>query len=172
MTTRGALLDDAKAIVTGARNTAYGDPEDNFQQTADLLNAKFLYMLKDEWEFSADDVAVIMILLKVARIGGNVEGVAGSERDTWLDIAGYAACGWECVEKAHAVPYTLTGSTLPEVVLYRDVDGDLWEEDEDEHGYVLTFYGYGDGRDFETDGLEASPFNDIEYTYGPLELVA
>jgi hypothetical protein len=41
--------------------------------------------------FEAHDVAALMIGLKLARIQ------AQPKRDNWLDICGYAACGWETV---------------------------------------------------------------------------
>ena len=36
------------------------------------------------------DVAVMMMLLKIARIGTGAD-----KEDNWVDIAGYAACGGE-----------------------------------------------------------------------------
>ncbi len=38
------------------------------------------------------DVAVLVLLLKVARLINSPEHM-----DNWTDIAGYAACGWEAV---------------------------------------------------------------------------
>jgi hypothetical protein len=40
---------------------------------------------------TGQDVAIMMILLKVSRLGWSPE-VA----DHWLDVAGYAACGYDC----------------------------------------------------------------------------
>lgn len=39
------------------------------------------------------DGAVINALLKISRIA-----VSPAHRDNWVDLAGYAAIGWECVE--------------------------------------------------------------------------
>ena len=39
----------------------------------------------------AKDVAVMMALLKIARIAAG-----GGKADSWIDLAGYAACGAEC----------------------------------------------------------------------------
>ena len=85
--TREEILDKAKECVCGKRVTDYGKPEDNFQRIADLWNA---YFGTKELFFEARDVAIMMALLKMARIkSGN-----GSE-DCYVDLAGYAACAGE-----------------------------------------------------------------------------
>ena len=87
------LLQEALTIVQGARRKAYGSPEDNFKVIADLWNA---YMKKrasrrGSSELSPTDVACMMVLMKVARLAETPE-----HRDSWVDIAGYAACGIRC----------------------------------------------------------------------------
>ena len=90
--TRAEILDEAKNIVTGFRETSYGSPEDNFELIAELWTA---YVHK-RWSLSrvqyicAEDVTNMMILLKVAR---NATG--RGKDDNYIDIAGYAACGGE-----------------------------------------------------------------------------
>lgn len=84
---RGFFLDEAKRIVEGEREKAYGDVEDNFDAIARLWEAY------KGIPFSPLDVAVMMILLKVARIR------AGGTYDCFVDIAGYSACGGEIWEK-------------------------------------------------------------------------
>lgn len=91
-TTRGAVLLEARGLITGDRNQTYGSPTQNFQNTADLLNVQFRHKLKDGVLFTPTDVAVMMMQLKLARM------VAQPKRDNFVDIAGYAACGWECQE--------------------------------------------------------------------------
>lgn len=90
--TRAEILDEAKNIVTGFRETAYGKAENNFKLIAKLwtayLNAND-YVI-DERILKAKDVANMMILLKVAR---NATG--RGKDDNYIDIAGYAACGGE-----------------------------------------------------------------------------
>ena len=82
---REHILEAAIRIVTGDREEHYGSPENNFLTISDLWNA---YL--GENITTPKDVAVMMILLKVARIqGGN------GTPDNWIDIAGYAACGGE-----------------------------------------------------------------------------
>ena len=86
--TREDILDKAKECVCGKRVTDYGKPEDNFMKIARLWNAYLDTPLID-----AKDVAIMMALLKIARIkGGN-----GSD-DSFVDLAGYAACAGEIDE--------------------------------------------------------------------------
>lgn len=81
---REQLLDQARERVTGQRDQDYGKAEDNFGTIASLWGA---YLDKT---ISCEDVAALMVLLKIARIKG------GSTADSWVDVAGYAACGAEC----------------------------------------------------------------------------
>ena len=60
-------------------------PEDNFSLIADLWG---VYLKSD---IGAEDVAIMMILLKVARTASS----SYEDEDSWVDIAGYAACGGE-----------------------------------------------------------------------------
>jgi len=79
---RTAVLEDALAAVNGERSQSYDEPEDNFGRTAQLWSA---YLTVD---ITAVDVAVLMVLLKIARLMHTPGHV-----DSWVDIAGYAACG-------------------------------------------------------------------------------
>ena len=81
---RADILDRAKAIVTGEREKQYGKLEDNFAIIAELWSAYTGY------KFSPVDVAMMMALLKVARIKTGVGTV-----DSFVDLAGYAACAGE-----------------------------------------------------------------------------
>lgn len=83
-TIREETLDTAKTLVMGDRNKDYSSPKDNFDQTAALWAAY------KGVEFSAHDVAVMMILVKAARLT-----TSPGKWDNWVDIAGYAACGAE-----------------------------------------------------------------------------
>lgn len=80
---RKALLEDAAHIVTTDRNIEYGEPEDTFARIATLWSAYLGVTIRDI------DVAILMIQMKVARLSANP-----NSRDSWLDVAGYAACGW------------------------------------------------------------------------------
>ena len=82
---RADILATASEYVTIDRATTHGDVEDNFRRIADLWNA---YLGVDD--ITSIDVAVMLALLKVARIRSNP-----THADNWIDIAGYAACGGE-----------------------------------------------------------------------------
>jgi hypothetical protein len=80
--TRAETLDKAKQCVCGQRVNEYGSPEDNFQLIANLWSAY------KNTEFTAIDVAMMMALLKIARIKTGT-----ATEDSFVDLAGYAACG-------------------------------------------------------------------------------
>ena len=86
---REDILDTAKSCVCGQRKADYGDLKDNFQVIADLWAA---YM---GHEYTPVDVAMMMGLLKIARIK-----TGGGTADSFVDLAGYAACGGEVCEQA------------------------------------------------------------------------
>lgn len=92
---RKELLEKAAAITEGARQQHYGSPEDNFKNIAELwqlyLSQRFENV--EEPELRTTDVAVMMLLMKVARLVHDPH-----HDDSWLDIAGYAACGSQCAE--------------------------------------------------------------------------
>ena len=79
---RADLLAEATKIVTADRNLQYGSPENTFAAIAALWGN---YL---DIELLTQDVAALMILMKVARLRTNP-----LSHDSWVDIAGYAACG-------------------------------------------------------------------------------
>lgn len=81
--TRSEILKEAEKCVCGQRQEDYGSPEDNFSRIAKLWTA---YM---DHEYTAKDVAMMMALLKVARIK------AGTKADSYVDGCGYIACAGE-----------------------------------------------------------------------------
>lgn len=90
------LLQEAIKITAQDRNSAYGNPEDNFQNIANYWNT-YLTTLPGQDNIrplSSQDVAHLMILMKMARLNTNP-----SHRDSLVDIAGYAACGEDCRTK-------------------------------------------------------------------------
>lgn len=84
---REETLQEALKIVTKDRQNAYGTPEDNFSCIAGLWSSYLGVPI------SSQQVAVLMILLKIAR-----SKASPSYPDNYVDIAGYAACGAELVE--------------------------------------------------------------------------
>ncbi|BBC43880.1 hypothetical protein SEA_DELORIS_58 [Mycobacterium phage Deloris] len=76
-----SILTTAEEIINGQRAQDYGDAKENHIRIANLWNT---YLQKPDL-ISHDDVAVMMILLKIARFMEN-----GYHHDTVVDIAGYA----------------------------------------------------------------------------------
>lgn len=82
--TRKEVLTAAEQAVCGQREQDYGTPENNFRVIAQLWS---VYL---QSTVTPTDVAMMMALLKVARIRSGT-GTA----DSFVDLAGYAACGAE-----------------------------------------------------------------------------
>ena len=101
---RAEVLDKAKEMVTGQRQMSYGSPEQNFMAIASLWGAYL--MNKRSVIVEARDVAAMMILLKVARICTAGRAVT----DSWIDAAGYAACGAEVEEIINTVEVKVSES--------------------------------------------------------------
>lgn len=86
-----SILQEAQDIVDGARQQEYGAPEDCFRLIAELWNS-YIGGGGRSVNLTGQDVAMMMVLLKVAR-GQGAAITKSVKRDTWVDIAGYAACG-------------------------------------------------------------------------------
>lgn len=96
---RDEILEAARSCVCGEREQDYGKPEDNFE-TIGLMWSVYLRAAHPDLtkvmainSITAKDVATMMALLKVARIA------TGSSVDSFIDLAGYAACGGEIATK-------------------------------------------------------------------------
>jgi len=76
-------LDTAAKIVTGQRQHDYGDKYQNHENISKLWSAYLGYTI------SAHDVAICMLLLKVARLKHR------PTTDCYIDMAGYAAIAGE-----------------------------------------------------------------------------
>ena len=80
------IFEIAKKIVNGHRQDDYGSPEDSFQNIANYWNAYFKQVADDREEgLTAEDVAIMMVLFKIARLGH------AYTRDSVVDICGYSA---------------------------------------------------------------------------------
>ena len=87
-TTRKTILDAATTCVCKERNDQYGEPEDCFQDIANLWAA---YKGVD---FDPFDVAMMMSLLKVARAKANPK-----HTDNYIDLCGYGSIAGELANK-------------------------------------------------------------------------
>jgi hypothetical protein len=82
---RVEALRDAARLINGSRNEQYGNPIDNFGRISKIWSVILGV------EVTAEDVAMCMAGLKMARYASK----SGFQPDTWIDIAGYAGCGYE-----------------------------------------------------------------------------
>jgi hypothetical protein len=62
-----SILDTAKRLTSSDRQKDYGHPKDNFRRIADLWNMYLLNRQNPETEISIEDVAWMMVLLKIGR---------------------------------------------------------------------------------------------------------
>lgn len=79
---RGQVLLDALNVINGERQNQYGNPEDNFEAIATY----WTIYLGGRSCISGKDVAMMMTLLKVARIQTGT-----ATWDSFLDACGYMA---------------------------------------------------------------------------------
>ena len=93
---RSKILKEAEGLINGNRNTDYGDPIHDFRTTAEFWQTYLSRIIerRGELELKPHDVAVMMQLLKISRTTWSPD-----KRDHWADNIGYAACGWDCVER-------------------------------------------------------------------------
>jgi len=82
---RVEALREAARIIAGDRDIQYGGPEENFDRIARIWSVILGINITQE------DVGMLMIGLKIARYANK----SGFQPDTWIDIAGYAGCGYE-----------------------------------------------------------------------------
>lgn len=86
--TRSEYLEKSKQTICNDRQDQYGEPEDSFGVISTLWKA---YKGVD---FSAHDVAIMMALLKIARIA-----TGQPKPDNYIDLIGYAACAGEISDR-------------------------------------------------------------------------
>jgi hypothetical protein len=90
---RASALDEARQLITGDRNNQYGPPTQDFERTAGMANA-FGFRVNSNL-LQGHDVAIFMMMLKISRLAWSP-----GKRDSWVDAAGYAGCGYECAVRA------------------------------------------------------------------------
>ena len=98
MNTRERVLKEALNCVNGEREKQYGNPEDNFSRIADLWGLYLTMIFEGTGvvvELDPKDVAIMMILFKIARSLGDQDKL-----DNYVDMIGYAACAAEIFERS------------------------------------------------------------------------
>lgn len=83
---RAAILREAEQAVMRDRAATHGRLEDTFGHIARVWSARIGVTI------TPAQVCILLMDLKGARAWGN-----SSHRDNWIDMAGYAACGWGVV---------------------------------------------------------------------------
>jgi hypothetical protein len=81
-----SVLQEAETIINGDRRTDYGTATASFERIASMWSG---YLGID---LSPHDVAMLMVLLKVARSKQGIDTTGAPQRDSLVDIAGYAGC--------------------------------------------------------------------------------
>lgn len=104
ITGRERCLKHAHMAVMATRNKTYGNPLDNFTDTAKFFNTFLQAKMRKEGIENTEyieliqpnDIALLMVMLKTARLINQP-----AHGDSYIDIAGYAACGYECANPSN-----------------------------------------------------------------------
>jgi hypothetical protein len=89
--TKEEILKKAKELVTGDRNETHGDAYRNHADIAEFWNIFLDKKLQPMADITAEDVALMMVLMKISR---NNQGKK-SNIDNFIDMCGYAAIAGE-----------------------------------------------------------------------------
>ena len=91
MPPRQEAVREGERVIMGDRNNQYGPPTQDFDRTAMILNAMG-YRRPGGGPLVGHDIAILVMTVKLSRIVWSPE-----KFDHWVDVIGYAGCGWECV---------------------------------------------------------------------------
>ena len=89
--TKGEILEKAKDLITGDRNETHGDAFQNHAEIAEFWNIYLDKKLQPMASITAEDVALMMVLMKISR---NTQGKKNN-LDNFIDMCGYAAIAGE-----------------------------------------------------------------------------
>ena len=92
--TKEEILKKAKDLITGDRNETHGDAFQNHAEIAEFWNIYLDKKLQPMASITAEDVALMMILMKISR---NTQGKKNNI-DNFIDMCGYAAIAGEINE--------------------------------------------------------------------------
>ena len=90
---RETVLEKAKLCICQDRQNQYGAPEDSFAAIANYWSIYLLNSKKIVGAITSKDVALMMVLLKIARAEGHTH-----HTDNYVDMAGYAALAAELAQ--------------------------------------------------------------------------
>ena len=100
---RASILDAAKQAVTQDRQATHGQPENTFGAIAAVWSARL------GMEITPAQVCILLVDLKTCRAWQNP-----AHSDSWVDVAGYAACGGELSHQDEPGPHQCKcGLTAP-----------------------------------------------------------
>ena len=89
--TKEEILKKARDHVTGDRNETHGDAFQNHAEIAEFWNIFLDKKLQPMASITAEDVALMMVLMKISR---NTQGKKNN-LDNFIDMCGYAAIAGE-----------------------------------------------------------------------------
>ena len=89
--TKEEILKKAKDLISGDRNDTHGDAFQNHAEIAEFWNIFLDKKLQPMASITAEDVALMMVLLKISR---NTQGKKNN-LDNFIDMCGYAAIAGE-----------------------------------------------------------------------------
>ena len=89
--TKEEILKKARDLITGDRNDTHGDAFQNHAEIAEFWNIFLDKKLQPMASITAEDVALMMVLMKISR---NTQGKKNN-LDNFIDMCGYAAIAGE-----------------------------------------------------------------------------
>ena len=89
--TKEEILKKAKDLISGDRNDTHGDAFQNHAEIAEFWNIFLDKKLQPMASITAEDVALLMVLMKISR---NNQGKKNN-LDNFIDMCGYAAIAGE-----------------------------------------------------------------------------
>ena len=89
--TKEEILKKARDLITGDRNETHGDAFQNHAEIAEFWNIYLDKKLQPMASITAEDVALMMVLMKISR---NTQGKKNN-LDNFIDMCGYAAIAGE-----------------------------------------------------------------------------
>ena len=93
----GNILNEALTVINSERLDMYGNPENSFQVIADYWTNYINSEFNIEINIKPNDVAMMMVLLKIARESNQ------HKKDNYLDAAGYLGIAYDMINKSNEI---------------------------------------------------------------------